>query len=198
MAEIERTIDLRCLSCRGEFASADYPELQACPSCGNTGVPADPREDRDWTLTAWEWRVLATLFVVWADVCRRGEGDRAKAEHLWLTAGTLWERVMRTTLDDDAGFPLAAEDYIRSAEGSESRTVRLTPHELRILTIWASNAVNATKEGTAALTDSDLEPALIKLNDQAGRDVPLTFEDEIEQLRKQFPSVQVKYGGGQA
>lgn len=158
--------DLRCLQCRGEFDSSEYPTLYACPGCGATTVPADPRLDQDWVLTSDEWQRLLVASEAWVVLCAFEGGAN--------TIATL-RAVVNPPQESDA-----------------PHTVRTSPHEVRILTIWASNAVLASPEGTL-LTDADLERVLEKLRQQAPPSTPLTIGDEVGQLRDRGFDVELRY-----
>jgi predicted nucleic acid-binding Zn-ribbon protein len=185
----ERVVDLRCLDCGGEFASADYPEiLRGCPGCGSDAVPADPRADADWLLSEWEWRVMATAAVLYAYAHNGADGMQRCAKRLWLTV-----MGSELLLPELAGV---SEAYIRESEEHQPKGVRCSPHEIRVLTFWTSGLVKPVGEGQTAITDADVEPILTKIRHQQRRPFALTLEDEIGEIRQQFPNseVHVVYG----
>lgn len=51
-----------CLKCRNSFTQEEIDNKNACPNCGDTKVPADPRKMYTTTLTEHEWRILC----IWA------------------------------------------------------------------------------------------------------------------------------------
>lgn len=70
-----------CLLCRGEFTHEQLAGAKACPTCGNKGIPADPREKQTITLTAHEWRILFIWASNWAAKCDtdpNGDGHAGK------------------------------------------------------------------------------------------------------------------------
>lgn len=61
-----------CIACRGTFTE-EQTKGWGCPTCGNTGVPADTRKKATLTLTHHEWRVLFMFAENWAAQCERNE-----------------------------------------------------------------------------------------------------------------------------
>lgn len=68
-----------CLLCRGEFTAEQIAGAKACPTCGNKGVPADPRDKQTITLTVHEWRILFIWASNWAAKCDRDQGEDSRA-----------------------------------------------------------------------------------------------------------------------
>ena len=64
-----------CVRCRSEFTDEQIRGAKACPSCGSTGVPADPRDKQTITLCAHEWRILFIWASNWAAQCDRRDTD---------------------------------------------------------------------------------------------------------------------------
>lgn len=58
-----------CVRCRSEFTAEQIERTKACPTCGNTGVPADPRKKQTLTLTDHEWRIVFMWAGRWAEQC---------------------------------------------------------------------------------------------------------------------------------
>ncbi len=64
-----------CLLCRSEFTAEQISGAKACPTCGNKGIPADPRDKQTITLTVHEWRILFIWASNWAAKCDREDTD---------------------------------------------------------------------------------------------------------------------------
>ncbi len=60
-----------CLRCRSVFTEAQIEGHQACPTCGDKGVPGDTRLKAALTLTHHEWRILFMWAENWAAYCSR-------------------------------------------------------------------------------------------------------------------------------
>jgi len=158
-------MDLRCVICRAEFDSVEYPEgLDACSGCGDSDhVPADPRTDQEWYLTLEEWLMIVSLAVRW-------EESFLKEEEIAVVP--IIERIVfdNKMLNEDGEHPVV-----------------LSSHELSILTMFASNAQNMDQEESiGAYNDGDLERALSKLRMISKEKISLTFEDEIQLIRDYF------------
>ena len=73
----------------------------------------------------------------------------------------------------------------------KDRTIKINTHELRILTIWASNWAGRHCDPSAQKT---LACIIQRLTDQLG-DLPLTMAQEFKDLQKVFPSAEVMIDG---
>lgn len=58
-----------CLQCRNEFAEEEIANASCCPSCGDTGIPADPRDTAKLEITTHELRILTMWAHRWAEQC---------------------------------------------------------------------------------------------------------------------------------
>lgn len=67
-----------CTHCRKYFTEEEIKNATACPSCGTTGVPADPREKSTATLTNHEWRLLCIWASNYADHIKGQSADAPK------------------------------------------------------------------------------------------------------------------------
>lgn len=163
-------IDIRCVQCRAEFDSTLLDEeIQGCPACGNRGVPANPREDQDWTLTELEWFVLACCTLGYAHSIARTD-----------VAG--FDSIATAKVLGNIVSPIFKENLAPDEDVFAPRTNYLSPHEIRIMTMWSTNLIKNSKEGRG-FSDADVEPIVQKLRTQCLTPTPLTFEDEIEEMR---------------
>jgi hypothetical protein len=64
----------RCTTCRSEFTDAELEGKKACPSCGSTGVPCDPRKDTQITINPHELRILTIWASNYAEAMTGDEG----------------------------------------------------------------------------------------------------------------------------
>ena len=62
-----------CIICRAEFTDEEIKNANACPKCGDKGIPADPREKSTITLTHHEWRILVFWASNWAEHCKKSD-----------------------------------------------------------------------------------------------------------------------------
>lgn len=160
--------DIRCIDCRSEFLSTELSEdISCCPTCGSISVPANPRQDQVWALSMLSWQLLVNLALEWE------EGFAVTAK----TVPILSKEIYKTDIINEHG----------------EHPVVLSPHEIRTLTWWASNAQNSRREYDGEL-DQRLERVLQNLRDQSKERIALTFEDDIESLRDAGYDVEVRYG----
>lgn len=163
------TPDMRCTSCRAEFVHAEVPEHQdRCPNCGTTSLPTWLKDEQDWTLPAVEWAILGGYAKHWA---------RSLDSDCQATLDTILDQVPVGGLPDTPC------------------TARFTPHELRIITIWASNAFHDDSPGATPQNDQAFTACLEALRQQAKSPICLTMEDEFQSLRDAGYDIQVRYGG---
>lgn len=56
----------RCLICNEEFTKEDLTHVSCCPKCGNSGLPADPKDDVTIKINWHELRILTIWAENWA------------------------------------------------------------------------------------------------------------------------------------
>lgn len=158
--------DVRCIVCRSEFYSDDIADdVSACPVCGDTGIPADPRDDQTWTIELSDWQSLLSSAGKWEETFKKP-----------VVVPVLSKIILATDITNEHG----------------EHPVRISPHEIRILTFWATRHVHKTPEGSPE--EQALERVLKAFHAQAHTPITLTLEEEIEDLRAQGYDAHLEYG----
>jgi hypothetical protein len=79
----------RCLICNQEFTKEDLKHASSCPKCGNTGLPADSKDDVVIKINWHELRILT----IWAENYARSiKDDKTKPQ---LTIACIARRIQK-------------------------------------------------------------------------------------------------------
>lgn len=63
MSESTAELVARCVQCDASFTEVEIAGAQACPRCGSSAVPLDPKKDIELKINILELRILT----IWAD-----------------------------------------------------------------------------------------------------------------------------------
>lgn len=99
-----------CLLCRSTFTDEETVGANACPKCGNRGLPANVNDKATLTFTHHEWRLLFIWASNWADHIKNNDQagydspgtimaliGEARRQVPDLPALSLWEDVRRAS-----------------------------------------------------------------------------------------------------
>lgn len=97
MVTAEKTV--RCPACRSEFSDVECEGVDACPACGNPGVPMAIDRDRDLRINIHELRILT----IWASNWAAEKCDASARRSLKGILGALREQLPGEclTMDDE-------------------------------------------------------------------------------------------------
>lgn len=92
----------RCLICNEEFTKEELEGVFCCPKCGNSGLPADPKEDVNIKINWHELRILT----IWAENYARSiKDDKTQPQ---LTIACIARRIQKQ-YPDKTPLTLAGE-----------------------------------------------------------------------------------------
>lgn len=172
MSEIPGAV-ARCVVCDQSLTEEEIKGKNACPSCGDTGVPCDPAQDVQAHISVGDLALLRRAAAAWIATC---------------SADPRYFNAINARID---------------AQERRGDVLRINWHELRILTIGASryaDTVGGPLKSEVGCTIGRLErqrPLERKTIEIAGAThevrifSPLTLAGEFTELAEVFPNVQM-------
>ena len=116
----ERKETTWCTMCGARFTHAEIDGAQACPKCGDKGIPCDPNLDVSVRVNWHELRILGIWAESWAQHCERssaGSKDNARVQVIHAITRRLERQFKEMTPLTLSGEIMQVKDHGYGIEG---------------------------------------------------------------------------------